>query len=58
MNFAATGGSNVIWGETGNFSTNVIWGENVIWGTSATFTSGSSQAEAMSVFINGDKSQP
>ena len=49
MNFAATGGSKVIWGETGNFSTNVIWG------TSATFTSGSSQAEAMSVVINGDK---
>ena len=33
MNFAATGGANVIWGETGNYSTNVIWGENVIWGT-------------------------
>ncbi len=79
MNFAATGGTNVIWGETGNYSTNVIWGENVIWGTnviwgenviwgtggtggfnviwgtSATFTSGSNQAEAMSIAIDGDK---
>ena len=35
LNFAATGGTNVIWGEaaTNPFSTNVIWGENVIWGT-------------------------
>jgi serine protease AprX len=34
LNFAATGGSNVIWGDSaGYYSTNVIWGENVIWGT-------------------------
>ena len=48
LNFAATGGTNVIWGTGGT------GGFNVIWGTSSPFSSGSNQTESLSLAIKGD----
>ncbi len=67
LNFAATGGTNLTWGTSGSFSTNIVWGDNIIWGTSGTsgfniiwgttspWGTAANQAEALAIHANGDK---
>ncbi|MFN7920925.1 MAG: S8 family serine peptidase [Bryobacteraceae bacterium] len=38
LNYAATGGTNVVWSDTGAFASNVVWGENIVAGSNVVWS--------------------